>query len=37
MGLITLDHFEEIILSWGFEAKQQHVKELFDWLDYDKD
>jgi len=26
-----------IIKDWGFEAKENQVKSLFNWLDYDKD
>ena len=36
-GHITVDQFTEIIRSWGFAAKEKVVKEVFDWLDYDKD
>jgi len=26
-----------MIISWGFEANEGLIKELFEWLDYDKD
>lgn len=36
-GHITLDTFEEILESWGFVAKEKDARDLFDWLDNDKD
>ena len=36
-GHITLDTFKEILESWGFVAKDKDVRDLFDWLDEDKD
>ena len=36
-GHITLDTFQEILESWGFVAKEKDARELFDWLDNDKD
>ncbi|CDW82631.1 px domain containing protein [Stylonychia lemnae] len=36
-GFIQQEEFFEIIKSWGFDASDQLLKELFDWLDYDKD
>ena len=36
-GHVTFDKFQEILTSWGFEAKESQQKSLFNWLDYDKD
>jgi hypothetical protein len=36
-GHITFDKFVEILVSWGFEARETQFKTLFNWLDYDKD
>lgn len=36
-GHITFDKFVEILVSWGFEARESQFKTLFNWLDYDKD
>ena len=36
-GFITLDNFEEIIESWGFQARSDHIEKLFAWLDVNKD
>lgn len=32
-----MENFEEIIESWGFEAKKDAIESLFAWLDADKD
>jgi len=29
--------FLDIIRAWGFDASEQLVRELFEWLDIDKD
>ena len=36
-GFITMENFEEIIESWGFEAKKEAIESVFVWLDVDKD
>lgn len=36
-GSINLEQFKEIIESWGFAPQDKIVKEVFDWLDNDKD
>jgi Ca2+-binding EF-hand superfamily protein len=36
-GFILFDEFQDMILSWGFEAPTQMIREIFDWLDFDKD
>ena len=36
-GFILFDDFSELVRSWGFEAPDIMIKEVFDWLDYDKD
>ena len=36
-GHVTLDQFDEIINSWGFAAKEKDVRDVFNWLDFDKD
>jgi hypothetical protein len=36
-GHITFDKFQVIISDWGFEAKENQVRSLFNWLDHDKD
>ncbi len=36
-GFIQFEEFKEMILSWGFEVPEQMIKEVFDWLDFDKD
>lgn len=36
-GFIIFEDFSELVRSWGFEAPDLMIKEVFDWLDYDKD
>lgn len=36
-GFILLDEFIDLMKAWGFDASESHVKELFEWLDNDKD
>lgn len=36
-GFIYFEEFRDMILSWGFEAPEHMIKEVFDWLDFDKD
>jgi Ca2+-binding EF-hand superfamily protein len=36
-GFIQFEEFYEMILSWGFDAPEYMIREVFDWLDYDKD
>ena len=36
-GHITFDKFCTILTDWGFEAKDSQFRQLFNWLDYDKD
>jgi Ca2+-binding EF-hand superfamily protein len=36
-GFILFEEFLEIIISWGFDAPDFMIKEVFDWLDYDRD
>jgi Ca2+-binding EF-hand superfamily protein len=36
-GFITFEDFSELIKSWSFEAPDSVIREVFDWLDHDKD
>lgn len=36
-GFILPDEFSDLIHSWGFEAPEYLIREVFEWLDYDKD
>lgn len=36
-GFIKFEEFRDMVLSWGFEAPELMIKEIFDWLDFDKD
>jgi len=36
-GFVYYDEFFELIVSWGFDANEDLIKELFEWLDNDKD
>ncbi len=36
-GFITFDEFAELIRSWSFVAPDEQIKEVFDWLDHNKD
>ena len=34
-GFIEYDEFYDIIKSWGFDATDSLIKDLFEWLDFD--
>ena len=36
-GYIDFQKLLSMVKNWGFEAKEESVIELFDWLDKDKD
>lgn len=36
-GYILAEEFAELVSGWGFEAPQSGIKEVFDWLDFDRD
>ena len=36
-GHVTFEQFNEIVKSWGFEATDKVVMEVFNWLDFDRD
>lgn len=36
-GFIQFEEFQDMILSWGFEAPVQMIRDVFNWLDHDKD
>jgi Ca2+-binding EF-hand superfamily protein len=36
-GFIQYDEFLDIIKGWGFDSSEGLIRELFDWLDKDKD
>ncbi len=36
-GFILYDEFLDNIKAWGFDATETLIKELFQWLDFDKD
>jgi hypothetical protein len=36
-GFITFEDFAELIRSWSFVAPDEQIKEVFDWLDQNKD
>lgn len=36
-GFILYDEFLDIIKAWGFDASESLIRELFEWLDFDKD
>lgn len=36
-GFIRFEEFRDMVLSWGFEAPEIMIKDIFDWLDFDKD
>lgn len=36
-GFIVYEDFEEVIKEWGFIASKDLIRDLFNWLDMDKD
>ena len=36
-GFIQFEEFQEMVLSWGFEAPVSMIRDVFNWLDHDKD
>jgi Ca2+-binding EF-hand superfamily protein len=36
-GFITPEEFEDLIKGWGFEAPTYLIREVFDWIDFDRD
>jgi Ca2+-binding EF-hand superfamily protein len=36
-GFVEYDEFYDLIKAWGFNSSDQLIRELFEWLDYDKD
>ena len=34
---VSLERFTELLKGWGFVASEDQIRELFDWVDYDKD
>lgn len=36
-GYILYDDFIDVVKGWGFVASDDLMKQLFDWLDCDKD
>lgn len=36
-GLIKFEEFYRLVKSWGFDANEVHIKDLFEWLDFDND
>ena len=36
-GFIDYAKLESMIRNWGFQATEDNIMELFDWLDYDND
>lgn len=36
-GFIHYEEFQEQIKYWGFDASESLIRELFEWLDADKD
>jgi Ca2+-binding EF-hand superfamily protein len=34
--ILPLD-FAELVVNWGFESPPEAVREVFDWLDFDRD
>lgn len=36
-GYILFDEFAELIRSWSFVAPDEQIREVFNWLDHNKD
>jgi len=36
-GLIKFEEFYQLVKSWGFDANEVNIKDLFEWLDFDND
>jgi Ca2+-binding EF-hand superfamily protein len=36
-GFIQYDEFLDVIRGWGFDAADNLIRQLFDWLDHDGD
>ena len=36
-GFVVYEDFEEIIKEWGFVSSKELIRDLFNWIDMDKD
>ena len=36
-GFINLETFKQILKSWGFDITEDMIKDLFNWVDFDRD
>ena len=36
-GFVNYESFKDLVKLWGFDANEQNMREIFDWLDKDKD
>ena len=34
---MSLERFTELLKGWGFVASEDQIRELFNWVDFDKD